>query len=53
MLKKFQNVGRTKMIIIPKAWIDAEERRTGMTMLGVDLDMLDGTIKLTPMWEEE
>lgn len=51
--KKFHQVGGTKMIIIPKEWIDAEERRSGKKMTGVHLVMLNGEIELTPMWEEE
>lgn len=53
MRKRFQKVGRTKMIIIPKTWIDAGERRAGKEMSGVHLDMLDDTITLKPMWEKE
>ena len=53
MKKKFQSISRTKMVIIPKTWIDAEERKTGKKMVGVDLEMLDGEIKLVPMWESE
>jgi len=53
MRKKFQYVGRTQMVIIPKAWIDAQQRKAGKTMAGVDLDMLNGTITLKPMWEGE
>ncbi len=51
--KKFQLIANTKMIIIPKTWIDAEERRSGKKMAGVHLEMLNGKIELTPMWEEE
>ncbi len=52
MKKKFQEIARTKMVIIPKTWIDAEERRSGKKMAGVHLTMLNGTIELTPMWED-
>ena len=51
--KKFHQVGGTKTIIIPKTWIDAEERRAGKEMVGVHLKMLNGKIRLTPMWEDE
>jgi len=53
MKKKFQNVARTRMIIIPKTWIDAGERRAGKKMAGVHLEMLNGEIRLIPMWEGE
>ena len=53
MKKKFQKIAGTKMIIIPKEWIDAEQRRSGRKMAGVHLEMLSGEIKLIPMWEGE
>ena len=51
--KKLHQVGGSKLIIIPKTWIDAEERRAGKEMAGVHLKMLNGKIRLTPMWENE
>ncbi len=53
MKKKFQKIAGTKMIIIPKEWIDAEQRRSGKRMAGVHLEMLSGKIELIPMWEDE
>lgn len=51
--KKFHQFRGTRMIIIPKTWIDAEERWAGKKMIGVHLTMLDGEIELIPMWEDE
>ena len=49
--KKFQNVGRTKGVIIPMAWIKSEERRHKKKMIGVHIDAND-ILQMTPMWEE-
>ncbi len=50
--KKFQDVGGTRMIIIPKTWIKSEQDRHGKKMVGVYMD-INETLELTPMWEDE
>lgn len=50
--KKFQKVGGTKMIIVPVAWIKAEQDRNGKKMIGVYMN-IDEELVLTPMWEEK
>jgi len=51
--KKFQEVGGTSMIIVPAQWIVSTEKEYDKEMIGVYLDINDGGIQLTPMWEEE
>jgi len=51
--KKFQEVGRTNMIIIPAQWITSTEKEYNEKMVGVYLDINNSTILLTPMWEEQ
>ena len=50
--KKFQEIGGTSMVIIPKAWITSQENESGKKMVGVHID-INGKLELIPMWEEE
>ncbi len=50
--KKFQDVGGTRMIIIPKAWIKSHENESGKKMTGVHMD-INNALELIPMWEGE
>jgi len=50
--KKFQNVGGTKGVIIPMAWIITKEQNYNKTMIGVHMD-INEKLELTPMWEDQ
>lgn len=50
--KKFQNLGRTKGVIIPMAWIKSEELKHNKKMIGVYIDVND-KLEMMPMWEDE
>ncbi len=51
--KKFINIGKSNVIVIPKAWSKSRENESGKKMVGVHLEMLNGKIELIPMWEDE
>lgn len=50
--KKFMSIGRSSVVVIPKAWIKSHENETGKKMVGVCIDVND-TLEITPIWEEE
>ena len=50
--KKFIPLGRSRVIVIPKAWIVDHETKTSKKMIGVHVDVNE-TIKITPKWEDE
>ncbi len=54
--KKFQRVGGTKGVIVPKDWIRSEESTHHRKMKGVYIrlvrvDKNNEKLELTPMWE--
>ncbi len=52
--KKFQNIGGTKGVIVPMAWIRALRKEyPDKVLIGVHMDVNDEEIRLTPMWEGE
>jgi len=50
--KKFINLDKSKVIVIPHDWIKSREAEVGKTMFGVYIDVNDD-LKITPMWEDE
>jgi len=48
--KKFINLDKSKVIVIPHDWIKSREAKAGKTMLGVHIDVNDD-LKITPIWE--
>ena len=50
--KKFINLDRSKVIVIPYDWIKSHETASGKKMIGVHIDVND-SLKVTPMWEGE
>ncbi len=55
--KKFQNVGGSKGVIVPMAWVRALEKKyPDKVIIGVHMDVdedaNDEEIRITPMWEE-
>ncbi len=53
-IKKFQNIGGTKGVIIPLAWIRIlETKYPDRTLIGVHMDTDVEEIHITPLWEDE
>lgn len=50
--KKIMNVGGSKLITIPKSWIENAERTKGKKVIAIGME-IDGSIKLTPIYEKE
>ena len=52
--KKFQNIGGTKGVIIPKEWYtELSEKYPDKKLIGVHMHVNDEEIQLIPMWEED
>jgi len=51
--KKFIKFGDSRAVIVPKIWVRELEKQHDRHMTGVHIDIDNGTITLTPMWEDE
>lgn len=51
--KKFIKFGDSRAVIIPMIWIRELEKQHNRHMTGVHVDIIDGIIQLTPMWEDK
>jgi len=50
--KKFIDLGKANVIVIPMVWVKSEELKHKKKMVGVHMD-INGTIEINPMWEDE